>query len=447
MTKNYNTNYPDIFERIFSIKTINQPYSENINQYLGHCVQCKSNLTLFDSNQLNVSYKRSSIKILQSHKLVLIFIIIKLLFSRSVSAHGDQFGETLDTGSDFTTLGLVFVIIGILLFVFIVYSGVWLLRRRQLEIEDPKTYGEKVNSFSRNARLYILHIQGMSLTYGVRMIIYSFYLLYIFEKRVTLFNYTFQTIFFIGLLFAMGSLVTGIMSPFNGIFVDKIGKKWSFIIGDFIGSIAILIIIFIQTPTVVVICHIGRSAIMSIHNIAEAPFIYEQSSAKERVHLFSVSSGMSTLASMSGNLIGGVIPLGLALVIYQNPIVQGKASITVLQIALFASVVLWWGSLIPAYFMTEDPLLRAKAKEINVTARMTFKNVKNWKTIWVFVLSSVFIGLGAGMFARFFEIFFMIVFSASTAEISIIFAIGAFAVALGNLMSPILSERYGKVNM
>lgn len=377
--------------------------------------------------------------------LFTLLILQKLV--TNVSGHGDHVGDTLDTGSGFSTLGVVFVILGTLIFIAIVLSGVWLLRRPQLEIKDPHSYSEKVKSFSRNARLYIIHIQGMSLTYGVRAIIYNFYLLYIFRNGVTLFNYEFETVFFIGFLFAMGSLVTGIMSTFNGVFVDKIGKKWSFITGDFIGSITILVIVLFHTPAIVIFCHIARAAVMSIHNIAEAPFIYEQSTEKERVHLFSVSSGMSTMASMSGNLIGGVVPLGFAILLYNHPIVSGIASIRVLQVALFVSVLLWWGSLIPAYFLKENPELTAKAKEFSISARMTFKNVKNWRTVWVFVLSSVFIGLGAGMFAQFFEIFFLLLFNATPAEISIIFAVGAFSIALGNLTSPILAEKFGKVNM
>jgi MFS family permease len=38
-------------------------------------------------------------------------------------------------------------------------------------------------------------------------------------------------------------------------------------------------------------------------------------------------------------------------------------------------------------------------------------------------------------------------FDANPAQISIIFAIGSMFVAIGNIMSPILAERFGKVNM
>jgi MFS family permease len=304
-------------------------------------------------------------------------------------------GDELDTGSEFNSLSILFVFFGILIFLLILASAVWLLKRDQVEMDDPSTYGEKVNSFGRNARLYIIHVQGMSLTYGVRSIIYAFYLIYVFRNGVDFLGNHYGTVYFIALLFAAGSIVSGVMAPFNGIIVDRIGKKWSFISGDFLGACAIFSIIYIQSPEFVMFAHVFRAAVMSVHSIAEAPFIYEQSTEKERVHLFSVTSGLSTFASMSGALVAGVVPLFLALLIFGDPIVTGDDSIFVLQVALFISVLFWWASLLPAFFLKEDPELKAKAREMSVSARVTFKNVRHWRTVGVFVLSSIFIGFSS----------------------------------------------------
>jgi MFS family permease len=366
----------------------------------------------------------------------------------TVRAHSEHISDSLDTGESVSgPLSQVFMVAGIGIFVFIMLSAIWLIRREKLDIENPESYGDKINSFSMNARLYILHIQGMSLTFGVRSIIYNIYLLYIFREGVRFFGYDFNALEFIGVLLATGSIITGIMAPFNGIIVDKLGKKWSFIIGDFIGACMILVVVIFQEPIIVMVAQITRSAVMSIHGIAEGPFIYEQSTDKERVHLFSVSSGMSTLASMSGNLLGGLVPFVIAIAVFSTPIVNGLDSVYVLQVGLFVSVLLWWLSLVPAFFMKEDPALKEAANQFSVSARVSFKNVTNWKTIGVFVISSTFIGFGAGLFVQFFSVFFLIFFDASPAEIAIIFALGSLFIAIGNFVSPILAERYGKVKM
>lgn len=371
-------------------------------------------------------------------KVLLPFIFLP----RGVVAHGGE----LDTGSEFGPLSGLFVIAGFLIFLGIIFSAFWLLRRDRVDLEDPKSYMDKLNLFSRNARLYILHIQGMSLTYGVRTILYNIYLLFIFREGVHFFGWDFDPIYFIGLLLAAGSLVTGVMSPFNGIVVDWLGKKWSFVLGDFIGSLTILMVVLFQDPFFVGSMQILRSAVMSIHGIAEGPFIYEQSTAKERVHLFSVSSGFSTLASMSGNLAGGVVPLAISVFLYGTAIVEGTASILVLQVGLLVSVFLWWLSLVPAFPMKEDPELKDRGRTHSVKARLSFRNVSNWGTILVFTLNSVFIGTGAGLFVSYFSLFFLLKYGADTGSMSMIFAIGSLSVAIGNFLTPILSERLGKVN-
>lgn len=388
------------------------------------------------SEVLEMNYRRWS-------KILMIF---GLMIIETTRAHGGGVGDSLDTGEELGNLSWVFVGAGLLIFVFIVLSAIWLIRKPRFDSDEPESYMDKVNLFGMNARLYILHIQGMSLTYGVRTIVYNIYLLYIFRDDVYIFGRSFETIFFIGLLLAIGSVVTGIMAPYNGIVVDKLGKKWSFILGDFFGAVTILLIIFFQVPSFVIAMQIIRSAVMSIHGIAEGPFIYEQSSDKERVHLFSVSSGMSTLASMSGNLAGGVVPLAIALIFFSSAIVSGLQSVFVLQVALFVSVLLWWLSLVPAFFMHEDPELRARANQHSISAKLSFKNVTNWRTIGIFVLSSIFIGTGAGLFVSFFSIYFLEVYQASTFEIAMIFALGSLLVAGGNFLSPVLAEKYGKVN-
>jgi len=380
--------------------------------------------------------------------VTMIFIIVITSFLSLVSGHEEDFGSSLDTGDSFSgPLSKIFVIGGMLIFILIMISAIWLLRREKSDNPNPQSYGEKINSFGANARLFILHIQGMSLTYGVRTILYNIFLLYVFASGVHFLGFDLNALTFIGVLLAIGSIISGLMSPFNGIIVDKLGKKWSFISGDFIGAMMILVVVIFQQPAIVIAAQILRSAVMSVHSIAEGPFIYEQSTAKERVHLFSVSSGMSTLATMSGNLVGGVVPLALSLLIYHATLVTGGQTIFVLQIGLLVSVVFWLISLIPAFFLKEDPALKEKAEEFSVSAKMSFKHVTNWKTIWIFVISATFIGFGAGMFVQFFAVFFLLFYNASPAEISIIIALGSLAIAIGNLASPVLAERFGKVNM
>ncbi|MFW9853853.1 MAG: MFS transporter [Candidatus Thorarchaeota archaeon] len=384
---------------------------------------------------------------MRKRQLLLSFIVIlSFTIVYQASAHEGLSEGILDTGDGAGPVQLLLVVLALILFLSILTFSIWLFIKPRRDILSPVTYYQKIIAFSDNAKKFSAHIQGMSFTYGVRTVLFNIYLLYLFPAGIEFFGVTIGAVFFVGILLAIGSLISGIISPFAGIFVDRIGKKWSFIFGDFWGAIMILIVILWPVPWVIVVAQIIRSAVMSIHNIAENPFIYEQSSEKERVYLFSTIDGMSTLAMMSGNLLGGVVPLGIALILYQTAVVSGTAAIFVLQIGLLVSVALWLGSLIPAIFLSEDPALRKRAQE-SITTRMSFKNVTNWGTVGVFVLSAICIGLGAGMFVYFFSLFFLLFFNANPAEIAVVFALGALATALGNFTSPIIAEKFGKVQV
>jgi MFS family permease len=377
--------------------------------------------------------------------LIFVFVLSIIVVERS-SGHEGLHEGILDTGEAAGPIQIALVGLALILFLSIILFSIWLLKKPQINISNPVTYFQKINSYSMNARYFTLHIQGMAFVFGIRTVLFNIYLLYLFPVGIEFLGVTIGAVFFVGILLAIGSLISGIISPFAGILVDRIGKKWSFIFGDFWGAIMILIVILWPTPWIIIVAQIIRSAVMSIHNIAENPFIYEQSSEKERVYLFSTIDGMSTLAMMSGNLLGGVIPLGIALVLYQTAVVAGTAAIMVLQIGLLVSVGLWLGSLIPAVFLKEDPALRQQAHD-SIKTRMSFRNVTNWGTVGVFVLSAICIGLGAGMFVYFFSLFFLLFFNANPAEIAVVFALGALVTALGNFVSPLLADKFGKVQV
>ena len=76
-----------------------------------------------------------------------------------VTGHSEHVGEdgALDTGSSLSSLTYIFVAVGAVFFLLIMLSAVWLIKKDRVENDDPQTYMEKVNTFSRNARLYILH--------------------------------------------------------------------------------------------------------------------------------------------------------------------------------------------------------------------------------------------------------------------------------------------------
>src|SRR6266511_388164 len=121
------------------------------------------------------------------------------------------------------------------------------MAQRQSELSD---YLEAVKNFSRNARLYMIHIVGMDMIHGTWEVLFNLYLLALFAPThgVNLFGQHIHAIEFVGLRLAVGALASGVGSFPAGLLSDRIGRKASFIIGDGGGALIALLNLLVQDP-------------------------------------------------------------------------------------------------------------------------------------------------------------------------------------------------------
>jgi len=98
---------------------------------------------------------------------------------------------------------------------------------------DLAEYALAIRSFSRNARLFIVHVIGMDTVHGTSLVLVNLYFLAVGLP-----------IEFIGLRLLLGGIAGAIFSVPAGFVSDRIGRKWSFIIGDGAGAALYLITIF-----------------------------------------------------------------------------------------------------------------------------------------------------------------------------------------------------------
>src|SRR5438034_3679336 len=197
------------------------------------------------------------------------------------------------------------------------------------------TYWQKVKQFSRNAQLYLLHVIGMDTIYGTWGIVFNLYLLAIgFDAA------------FIGLRLAIAGITGAVASIPAGILSDRIGRKASFILGDGMGALFALVNIMTLNPYVLLVTPVISGIFGNLHGVSEPAFMAENSKRAERVHLFSVASGLRTAAAMIGSLLVVPFPLMLA---------TGWNAINLYRIASFVGIALWFLSLIPALLLRAEP--------------------------------------------------------------------------------------------
>jgi MFS family permease len=287
---------------------------------------------------------------------------------------------------------------------------------------DLAEYAVAVRSFSRNARLFIVHVIGMDTVHGTSLVLINLYFLAVGIP-----------IEFIGLRLLLGGIAGAIFSVPAGVISDRIGRKWSFIIGDGVGAALYLITIFSVDQPILLVTGVLAAIAGTLHGVSEPAFMAENSESRERVHLFSVATGLRTLSAMVGSLLGGFVPLLAASL---------ADKVTLYRASIFIGIFIWALSLIPALMLRgkDRPSERAAS-----SIRNLFANVRHPDRVWQLVAVTGTVAFGFGFVGPLFNVFFYEGLHAHTHDIGMTFASGELFVAIAALAAPFLVARMTKV--
>lgn len=287
-------------------------------------------------------------------------------------------------------------------------------------------YVGKVRLFSRNARLYLLHIFGMDVIHGTWEVLFNLYLL------AAGFD-----IAFIGLRLAVQGVAGALMSVPAGRLADRIDRKWGFIIGDGGGALAAVVLISTMDPTLILVASGVSAGFGAMHYVTESPFIAENSEPAERLHLFSVGSGFRTLAAMLGALTAGFLPGWLRGQ-------YGLSDLGAFRWATYLGIAWWFASLIPAvkmrrYVSEEVAAARADGGSSGIAG------LRNPVVVFKFVTVGALLSLGGGFVLRLTNVFLVHDAHAHENEVGLVFAAGSLVLAVSSLLAPLAVERFGRM--
>lgn len=284
-----------------------------------------------------------------------------------------------------------------------------------------RLFGERFMGFSRNARLLIWRSPFTGLSVSLMRLIFNLYLLAVgfdslFVAKFVAIQWTFH---------GLSVIPSGILS-------DLYGRRRIFLLA-FTGNLLFTAaVIFVTDPTFLLVLAGIIGVFEGGHAIVGPPFMIEQSRPEERVHLFTLNGGIVVGAASLGNLAAGVLPFVFAGLIGIGPesaLARRGALVCVLPIMLF--------SMIPIY------LIREKWKPIDI--RKWWKGVQSYGRIGMLALTEGLIGIGMGLSAPFFNLFFYQRVHASTVHIGFVFALGSILTAILTLLVPIAVRRLGRV--
>ncbi len=302
------------------------------------------------------------------------------------------------------------------------------------------SYLDKIRLFRRDAKLYIASAVAGAFAGGITSVLFNLYLL----RAMSLAGIEST---FLGIFLSISMFTTALFAIAAGMITDRSSRKRIVLATSAVSLIAL----FIQYTTVDRVLLILSQVIIGVtgafSQVAWTPYITDLSTEQERAHLFGVSSGLSLLGVLLGNIIGGFLPATIHSVLGLS---RSEADwMLAYRYGLWVTIIPLLLSALFIVFMTPDSRTQSHGKHRDYhllrNEYMNFRNVRNWGFILRYSATVSTVGLGAGMIVIYFNIFFQDVFQVSTEMIGLIFAANTLVLAIGNVLTPAVADRIGKV--
>jgi len=224
-----------------------------------------------------------------------------------------------------------------------------------------------------------------------------------------------------------------------GLISDRIGRKRALVIG-LIGMVSCRCgIAAVSSRWLIIASSILFGVFEAPFLVSTAPFLMENSTARERTMLFTTSASLNGLVSFIATMGGGYLPR-----LFGDFLNLGAGSTpayrAAMMIAVFASAL----ALVPLFTLKEDK----KAASLQPTtglARSIWPRLSNPKLMAKVLIPQVVLGFGSGLLFPFLNLFYKQRFGVSDGALGWIFGVMEIIVALIVLGGGALAERHGKI--
>jgi MFS family permease len=293
-------------------------------------------------------------------------------------------------------------------------------------LESHTSYLDSIRCFRPNAKLFLTSVFFSQLAMASFGLILNLYLRNLGYSKT-----------FLGIFTAVNLLSSGLVSIPAGMFSDRFGRKRALLLSLGIATVAALGQVFFTTSAIILLFFSAmRGASNTFKGIVQSPLLVENSSPRERMHLFSVNAALSHGSGMVGSSLGGLLPVFItdAFGITQ------RLDVVPLRWALIVSAVFWLVSAIPVFFMVGEQARKAAERARGGLLTALRKPIARNLAVY-----NIFIGFGAGLVVPFFNVFLTEQLQASTEQVGFVMAGSSVVLIFSVLFSPSLVQRLGKV--
>ncbi|HEY3274972.1 MAG TPA: MFS transporter, partial [Methanocella sp.] len=241
---------------------------------------------------------------------------------------------------------------------------------------------------------------------------------------------------FMGVLLGVVYVSAGLLALPTAMLCDRIGRRKILLLSSALLALSVALLYTITTGEMLIFASVLYGIAIGAMAVASSPFMAENSSPEERIHLFSMSSVVMMASSILGSLAGGILPgwfAGLA--------GEDLESVMPYRFTLYLSLAAVLLTIVPLVLIKEKNRPRLDRRERFSLVARVIKSPNVQRLVFVNML----IGVGAGMVVPFFNVYFYNVLQASEGQIGLIFSVGQIVMVAGLLIIPMLVGRFGKV--
>jgi MFS family permease len=319
-------------------------------------------------------------------------------------------------------------------------------------------YLRQFGRFQRNARLYLISNALSGVTIGIILVLYNLYL--------TSLGYGPD---FVGLVLFVLTIGIGVAIFPAGICVDRFGGKailiWSSVAIGISGAGQILL----RQPVPLLVSSFLAGVASAFVYVVNAPFLTANSTPAERSHLFSLNIVLTLVTTVLGELLGGILPVWFRdsswLMAPSSPwfswLLARETEPRSYQLALLLAGIIALPSFFPLFLLSDDrstvqTSISPEHEHVPLRQRVHLV-LTRWRPqtsirtllvspIVVLTVVQVLVGMGAGLFIPYFNLYFVRHLGASSALFGVIDGSANALNALMTLLAPLLAARIGKIH-
>ncbi|MDF2673042.1 MAG: hypothetical protein K0R09_1307 [Clostridiales bacterium] len=280
----------------------------------------------------------------------------------------------------------------------------------------------KDKKFNKNAMLYLYAMVFYSIAAGAFGMLQGIYIkLKIGED-------------FLGMLISTKTLAMALFAFPCALIVNHIGKKKALFFSMFFILFSIIMQGYFQSSWLILTFGLMQGCFDALLSVTGGPFLAENSHGEERVRLFSVSFAVNTFSVMTGYYIFGQVVENLT------------KSINIIQAYRYGIIASGFVGILALVFIA---LIKENSQMGENKKRITLKDsisVFGEKGVLQFIIYNSLIGFGAGLVVPYFGVYLKFKINITTSQLGAIMSLSQVATGVGGLITPILANKFGKVN-